>query len=703
MTKMWSVSLFGVFFCLLASPAVSQSNHVLRNVPLWFEANVGQHEEDVRFISSGLEQTLWVTRENIGVHFDNGEKITLQLLGTDDLLMPEGKAEYSGKANYMLRDEPSKWVSGVPLFASVRCPRVYDGIDLILHGTQGKLEYDFVVEPFADPSRIRMHFRGAERVLVDSTGNLVICTKSKKMICPTPFAYQGQKTLVQRVDCSYGIDENGDVTFTLGEYDHSLPLTIDPVLLFSSYFQEATSARGIGVDAEGNVYVGGFTHSSAFPVKNAYQNQNAGNLDIFVVKLNPELDTILYATYIGGSNDDDIKAMAVDEKGYVYLGGRTKSPDFPTTEGAFCRVHKATYDNIVAKLHPNGDHLVYSTLLGGESMEEVRGIAYDAEGNCAVVGGTHSTDFPTTPNSFKPVYTDPKEPDPTKKSGKPFTAEDAFVAKFNPSGTGLVFCSFLGGHGYDKAWGCAMDPQGHVFVTGYTGSKDFPVTEGVIQPKHAGGDPSGDFGELDVFVTKFNPDGTQLVFSTLLGGTGNDKGEGVAVDAKGNVFVTGDTSSVDFPTKQPVQPTYAGGDADFFVTKISPDAKEVFWSTFVGGSAEDRPSSHAMKVDHNGNVYVLGSTKSADFMTFNPLLSVKGGGKDAALVMFLASGKLGFSTLLGGTEDEEGVAVDVDSRGCVYLTGYTRSADFPTKNPLTDQSPGNSFVVKLNTAEQNAK
>ena len=244
-----------------------------------------------------------------------------------------------------------------------------------------------------------------------------------------------------------------------------------------------------------------------------------------------------------------------------------------------------------------------------------------------------------------------------------------------------------------------MDPEGHVYVTGYAGSKDFPVTENVVQPQHAGGDPTGDFGELDVFVTKFSPDGGRLIFSTYLGGSGNDKGEGIAVDKDGNVFVAGETPSTDFPIKNAFQENHAGGKTDFFVTKLSPNADKILWSTFVGGSDNDAPFSHALKVDAKGNVFVTGSTKSSDFPRVALNEEYRGKDEEIAVVMFKADGKIGFSTSIGGDGKDSAKGIAVDNLGNIFIVGETNgSPNFPEIKPLFRQ-PGNVFVMKLSALE----
>lgn len=362
--------------------------------------------------------------------------------------------------------------------------------------------------------------------------------------------------------------------------------------------------RGIGVDRLGNIYICGNTISEDFPLGNPIDSSfNGRPNDIFITKLTLTGDSILYSTYIGGSLRDECKAFAVDADGNAYITGRTNSPDFPVTDNAFSKKAPVTYDIIAVKISPEGK-LVYSAIFGGESMEEARGIAIDKDGNCIIAGGTHSSDFPTTTGSYCPKYTDVHEPDPLKLTGKPFTAEQAFVAKINPDGTKMEYCTFIGGTGHDKVWCADVDDMGRAIVAGHTRCEDFPVTENAIQKNLQ--------GNQDAFVAMLSQDGSRLEYGSYFGGSGEDKATGVGIDDNGKIWLAGNTNSDDLLLLNPKQDKFGGGKSDIFILKIDPITANIEFSSYCGGDAEDEIASDALfKI--GGKIIIAGNTRSMNF------------------------------------------------------------------------------------------
>jgi hypothetical protein len=387
--------------------------------------------------------------------------------------------------------------------------------------------------------------------------------------------------------------------------------------------------------------------------------------------------TLSYSTYLGGSGDDTPDRITVDSGGNAYVTGYTSSTDFPTASPLQPPFGGGAEDAFVAKLNVTGDALVYSTYLGGSNDDGGYGIAVDASGNTYLTGYTSSTDFPTA-SPLQPV-----------SGGGP---EDAFVAKLNATGNVLVYSTYLGGSGYDYGSTIVADTAGNVYVTGPTSSTDFP-TANALQPAFGGGPEDG-------FVAKLNAAGDALVYSTYLGGSGDDSGDLMVVDASGNVYVTGPTSSTDFPTVNPLQPAFGGGTADGFVAKLNAAGDALVYSTYLGGSDEDFGRSIA--VDASGNAYVTGQTSSADFPTVSPLQPAFSGGTTDGFVAKLnaAGSALVYSTYLGGSDEDFGDSITVDTSGDVYVTGGTYSTDFPTVSPLQPASGGSqdAFITKLNAA-----
>jgi hypothetical protein len=461
------------------------------------------------------------------------------------------------------------------------------------------------------------------------------------------------------------------VGFKIAAYDRTRPLVIDPVLVYSTYLGGSFDDRGLGiaVDTAGNCYVTGYTYSTDFPTQDPLYPNNAGDIDAFVTRLNPAGDALIYSTYLGGSNSDYGWGIVVDATGNCYVTGFTASSDFPTQDPLFAS-NSGSADAFVTSLSPAGDALVYSTYLGGSDYDYGYGIAVDATGNCYVTGFTYSTDFPTQDPLF------------ASNSG----SYDAFVTSLSPAGDALIYSTYLGGSSYDKGYGIAVDATGNCYVTGFTDSTDFP-TQDPLYPNNA--------GDIDAFVTSLSPAGDAFVYSTYLGGGGDDRGWGIAVDATGNCYVTGYTYSTDFPTQDPLYPNNAGS-RDVFVTSLSPAGDALVYSTYLGGSSSDYGSGIA--VDTAGNCYVTGFTYSTDFPTQDPLYPNNTGDIDAFVTRLNPAGDaLIYSTYLGGSNSDYGWGIAVDATGNCYVTGYTDSTDFPTQDPLYPNNSGSydAFVTKI--------
>ena len=381
---------------------------------------------------------------------------------------------------------------------------------------------------------------------------------------------------------------------------------------------------------------------------------------------------LIYSTLLGGSGYDEAFSIAVDNSGNAYVTGWTQSIDFPTQNPY--QTYHGNQDVFVTKLSTTGNSLIYSTYLGGEDFEFAWGIAVDNGGNAYVTGGTGSMDFPTQ-NPFQSTLN--------------HHYYDAFVTKLNADGNALVYSTYLGGRDYDESYGIAVDGNGNAFVTGLTYAGDFP-TQNSYQSTFRG-------GLVDAFITKLNPTGSTLAYSTYLGGLGEDEGYGVAIDANDNAYVTGRTVSTDFPTQNPLQATLQGGPFDAFVTKLSSAGNSLIYSTYLGGGEAD--AGHAIAVDGTGNAYVTGETWSSNFPTQNPYQGTFAGGYCDAFVCKLSSSgsSLLYSTYLGGGDYDKGFGIAVDNVGNAYVAGATKSSLFPIQNPYQSMNHGDwdFFVTKL--------
>jgi len=473
-------------------------------------------------------------------------------------------------------------------------------------------------------------------------------------------------------------------------------------LVYSTFLGGADndSAYAITLDAQGNVYVIGDTsNTNSFPTLNALQPQNAGELDLFIAKLN-SAGELVFSTYLGGSGSEYANAIALDALGNIYIAGETRSTDFPVTDDAF----QADYaggsshgegDGFLAKLSNDGSRLLYATYLGGNGDDLCNGIAIGASGKVSVTGGTDSRNFPIK-NALQPTF-----------RGGLF---DAFVAQFDASLTNLLFSTYFGGENEeDRDARLALDSAGHLYLCGRTLSTNFPVTPNAFQTNHV---VLPELGEnWDGFIAKFLPDGSGLVYSTYLGHATDDSALAIAADAKGSAYVTGAiTMGWDAEDEIPrgFQPQPGYGPYDAYVAKFKPDGSGFEWFSYLGGSGAEAGFEIALDLDRN--VYVIGNVNSRNFPVVEAVQTKYGGGPwDAFVAKVSADGKtLLYSTYLGGRSEEWGYGLAVDAQGHAIVAGQTMSADFATLNAhqpayATTSSSGrifDAFITKISPAVQ---
>lgn len=453
-------------------------------------------------------------------------------------------------------------------------------------------------------------------------------------------------------------------------------------LIWSTFLggSEHDISCGIAVDASDNVYVAGYTESADFPTTSgAFDTSFNGDFDGFVVKLNPTGSALGYATFLGGSDYEGYGHIAVDGFGSAYVTGSTESVDFPVTVGALDTTLDGHEDIYIVKLNPTGTSLEYATYLGGSRWEHGWGIALDNSGDVCLFGRTASEDFPTTAGAFDTTH------------NGPYWESDLFVAKLSVIDNSFAFSTFLGGSSYDGNWpggGIAVDSSCNVYVVGWTSSEDFPTTPGAFDTTYN--------GEGDVFAAKFGSTGSNLSYSTFLGGVGGDIGRDVAVDNLGNAYVIGYTSSDNFPTTSGAFDTQIE-ETEVFVTKFDP-AGSLIYSTFLGGGGPE--SGNGIAVDESGNAYLTGITGSSDFPITPGAYDTTYADGDVFVTRLDASGgNLDYSTFLGGSTYDCGVSIAVDLRGDVYVAGETTSPDFPTSPGAFDTTLSgffrDVFVTKL--------
>jgi hypothetical protein len=679
--KRWCCAFFALFGLVLPLAAQAPKGQFLKS-PLVFEPNRGQADPAVKFVSHANGHSVFL-RETDAVFAFSSPAITLRmkLVGQNPRPVIEGVDLQAGVTNYLVGNDRDEWQTAIPQFAKVKYGNVYPGIDLIYYGNQRQLEYDFVVAPHADPAPVQLEFEGADQITVGTEGDLILRTAGREIRQQRPIAFQMRKGVRQPVDVAFVV-KGQRATFDLGQYDRSLPLVIDPTFIWATYMGGPAFDQGndVAIDADGNVYVTGVTESSTAEPAGIFNPPAGQSLQAFVTKINAA-GAIVFSTYFGGVAFDESHSVALDPAGNIYITGFTTSADFPTTANAFQKALNGTQDAYVLKLDKDGSTLIYSTYLGGNQTDRAFGIATDPGGNAIIAGNTLSRDFPTT-NAFQSFFAG--------------GLGEVFLTKLGPTGT-PVFSTFLGGNGNDQAYDVGRDDDGNIVLTGFTTSQNFPTHKPLLANYRGGTD--------DVFITKFNESGSALVFSTYFGGSGSDNGVRLALDKDKKIYVTGYTSSVDFPLANPPQLFHGGfGNPnptfDAFLVKLHADGQQADFSTFIGG--EDHDSGVSVAVDKDGFIYLAGWTTSLRFYAINALGGFLRGLRDG-FVMKIApdASVVVFSSYLGGFGAEGATSVAVDSASNVYATGYTLSFDFPLSTPAMFQGATagaqDGFIVKINT------
>jgi len=689
--------------------------------------------------------------------------VRTRLIGASANPEINGVEELPGRSNYLIGDDPSKWQLDVPSYARVKYTDIYSGIDLVYYGNQNQLEHDFVVGPGSDPGAIKLSFDGVRRIRIDDKGDLVLSVPGGELHQSKPVAYQMAQGRKREVASRYRLLARNQVGFEVDAYDKTEPLIIDPVLVYSTYLGGGGDdiSNGIALDPSGNAYVTGYTASTNFPTLNPRQAVKSGGNDAFVTKLNAAGNALVYSTYLGGSGDDQAKGIAVDSSGNAYVTGFTSSTNFPIQGTLRPTYGGGTFDAFVFKLNASGSTLAYSAYLGGSLEDQANGIAVDPSGNAYVTGYTASTNFPTvTPfratnaggafdafvtkvnaagtafsystyiggdsgdrgyaiavDSSGSAYVTGSTPSvnfPTVNAFQPSNSgpeqfgnsEDAFITKFSPSGTSLVYSTYLGGNlpnpgGFyfasDGGYAIAIDSSGNAYVAGSTGARDFPIAN-AFQSFHPAFDHCA-------FVTKLSASGSSLLYSTYLGGNSYGNGNGIAVDAAGRATVVGYTLAENFPVLNPLQTNPPGEGHDAVITKFSSAGNSLIYSTYLGGLNTDEANGVAL--DSSGNAYVTGVTQGTDFPTSGPAQAALAGASDAFILKiadvpgFSISGHIatpagqnlaGAAVNLSGTQSSTAIT---DSSGNYTFPSLASGGTFtvtPTLPPYTFVPPSQTFT-----------
>jgi len=680
--------------------SLSQVAVVADHQPLSFELNKGQAAPEFDYLARGRRYTVLVNRESVTVLLPNKRNsnystnaVRIRLLDTRAGGTTRASEPLLTRTNYLLGNDPRHWKTNVPNYGRVAYQEVYPGVDLVYYGRDGELEFDFAVAPGADPRAIHLKLEGAE-VSVSNHGDVVMRSSGIRIMLRKPRLYQLAGSHKRSVEGRYSVDQRNRVRFAVGTYNKAEKLVIDPVLAYSMMIGGGWPDYGaaVAVDSAGYTYIAGGTISANFPVTpGAFDNscgtdgvcnqysKNGSHFryqDIFVAKMTPR-GTRVWVTYLGGSADDIASGIGVDGNGDAYVGGYTSSLDYPANplSGA---PPKQTPFAFVTKLNGMGSSLVYSVRFCSQCS--ATGMAVNSSGEVFVAGET-SGSFLATSNAFQK----------TTRGGT-----DGFVAKLNGAGTSLVYGTFLGGGLYDSISAIAVDSSGNAYIAGPTLSTDFPTTSGTYEPSPKIM-PSPSY-----FVTKLNSTGSNLVFSTYFTGPGPGGLAGIAIDAAGNSYVTGASSSRNsFPTTSGAYQRSHHSLFDAYIAKFDSAGSRLVYSTLLGGGANDFGAS--IVVDH-GDAIVTGDTASGDFPNtenaFQRVNRTNQGGACFVTRLNATGSALRYSSFLGGSNHSGCISAALGPFGNVYITGSTEDSDFPTtpgafRTPVGQFGAANAFAAQI--------
>jgi len=650
--------------------------------PVAFEPNLGQADAAVEFVARCPGYSLLVSAGRLDLVLQDRARtakriVWIELAGSRPEARARGADQLPGLSHYYRGRDPRWWIENVPHFGRVEIEQLYPGIDFEVYGAEGEMEFDLVVDQGVDPSRVRIEVQGADTLCLDDLGNLELLVGEERFRLRAPVASQYLGGQRQSVEVDFLVEPNGVVTFDLGPYDTRAPLRIDPVLEYSSFIGGSAFDNGwdIAVAADGSMYVTGSTESTNFPTVLPAQPARGGSgpylSDVFVCKLSADGQSLLFSTYLGGSEDDEGRSIALASTGPVWVTGMTESTDFPVapspcTPAVDCPIQSSAgggKDAFVARFSFTGA-LEYASYLGGSADENfilgTGAIAVDSAGSPYIVGETLSSDFPTA-SPLQGIFGGDR---------------DAFATKLSVSGAAYVYSTFVGGSNLEVAYDVFVDEVGALYGAGRLAS--------------------------DPWIFKVDATGDTLLIDETVSTPFSEWAQGLAVDGAGAIYLVGrtqKTSSSDFPLVNPLQGTYGGGLTDGFVMKLDPTGTTLLYSTFLGGSDQDELET--IGLDSAGNIVVAGSTFSDDYPTHAAIqasMAVPGTFSDVVVSVIGANGTaLLFSTPIGGGQGEEARSLSIDDSNRIFFTGYTQSSDFPTEAAYDDSwnSGSDVFVMVL--------
>ncbi len=632
---------------------------------------------------------------------DRGVVLEYSFIGSNPV-EPIGRERCGWSTNYFYGSDPNGWFTNIPGFREVVYENVWDGIDFVYRSIDGKIKYDIVLSPGADPTLIRIHVDGNNGLKVDEKGDIIITTDFHDIIDSGLTAGYGDGWKGS-IDIAFKVAGDHEFCFTLGQYDRCREVVIDP-LTYSTFIGTTEEDHGweVFVDDSGYAYIAGDASNQNvdFPTTpGAFDRTRNGYTDMFLTKFDKNGTALVFSTYLGSNAQDErCRGLFVDSIGNAYLTGFVGgSTNFPTTAGAFGTTHNGNYDAFITKFNSTGSALIYSTLIGGSLSEFAYDIDVDENGNAYIVGNTEggSPAYPTTSGAYD-----------TTHNGAYGAVFDVFVTKLNQTGSSLVYSTFVGGDAYDYGNGIDVDANGYAYITGKTNdiqipsASNYPVTSGAYDRTHNGGN--------DVFVTKLDQTGSSLNYSTFIGGNNDDYGNEICIDNDGNAYLIGDTINGNFPTTTGAYDTSHNNNWDVFVTKLNSNGTGLLYSTFIGGWEHDHGND--IFVNSKGMAYITGNTEVSypRFPTTNNAFDTtfNGGWTDVFVSLFSSSGSsLLYSTFIGGAGDESGEDIFIDSDGDAYIVGSTGDGitDYPVTSGAYDTShngggwwdPADVFLTKF--------
>ncbi|MFC2131918.1 SBBP repeat-containing protein, partial [Bacteroidota bacterium] len=644
-----------------------------------------EYDESIDYDSlRNAEPMDWMAKRNeharrkghvVKMSFVNSRKFVKPIKLESEKLKVDGINKLEAYYNYFIGNDSTKWASFVPLYEEVVIQNVYKGIDYRLYFDDGLIRYDVIAKPYADLEQFRIKYDGEDGLAINDSGELVIKTSIGDVVNQKLYAYQGNN----KIECKFSIDEENLVSFDIEDYDKSLALTIDP-LVWSTFIGGGNDDivymfGSMEIDNSGNVIIAGNTKSSDFPTQSGSYELNykdtTGYNDCFITMTNMNGSTLIFSTFLGGSRDDQLFDLAIYEDS-VYVTGGTYSGDFPTSSNAYQKNNNGGYDGFISKFNNTGSSLLYSTYIGGDYADWPHAIDLDNLGNPFITGSAQSG-FPTTQDAYDRVN----------------DGSDIFICKLSSDLDSIIYSTYLGGSDSDDSRDMVLDNHNNVYVVGYTRSNNFPA---------GSFDPTFNGGSFDVVVSKLSSDLDSLLYSTYLGGGGDDVGNGIALDNNNNVYITG-SGGAGYPTTSGAYDETYNGSYDVIVTKLDSSlSAPLIYSTFIGSEGGDFGCD--IKIDSNNNAVITGYAGSGFPTTTGAYDTSYNGSDDVFLCKLNSSGTgLQYSTYIGGSNSDVGYAIDFIDSNYIYLSGNTSSTNFPTTTGAFDEGYNGGindvFVTKI--------